>query len=179
MMAEPGEVIRNKQGEQIRFVKTTAETNGTLLEVEVTYRPHSSPPPDHFHPLQEEQFTILEGAMRVRRDGVEVTYEAGDTFTVPAGAVHRMFNPGDETARLRWQVRPALQTEHFFETIWRLAAQEGGAAGGMGLLQRVLIGQAYQQEIRMARPSPLLQRLLFAVLAPVARWRGYRATYDE
>ena len=174
-MAEPGEVIGNQRGEQIRFVQTTAETGGALLEVEVTYHPQSSPPPAHFHPFQEERFTILEGEMRVNRDGVEVTYEAGDSFAVIPGSVHQMFNAGDKSARMRWQVRPALATERFFETVWRLESR----GDGMNLLQSVLIGQAYQREFRLARPSPLLQRLLFALLAPIARWRGYRAYYGD
>jgi hypothetical protein len=28
-------------------------------------------------------------------------------------------------------------------------------------------------------PPPAVQRLLFGVLAPVARWRGYHATYPQ
>jgi len=29
------------------------------------------------------------------------------------------------------------------------------------------------------QPPPAVQKLLFAILAPIARWRGYRGSYPE
>jgi hypothetical protein len=37
-------------------------------------------------------------------------------FEVPAGAVHQM--AADPPARLKWDVRPALRTAEFFETLY-------------------------------------------------------------
>src|SRR5215470_5495475 len=54
---------------QLRFCKTSRDTNGELLEMEAIYRPTSSPPPAHFHPKQEETFTVVSGSLGFRRRG--------------------------------------------------------------------------------------------------------------
>ena len=82
--------------------------------------------------------------------------------------------------RVNWQTRPALKTETFFETISGLSRE--GKAGGKGtpnLLQAAVIAQAYAEEFRLARPPWPVQRVLFAVLAPLGRLLGYRASYRE
>jgi mannose-6-phosphate isomerase-like protein (cupin superfamily) len=106
------------------FVKTAADTDGELLEMEATYEPSSMPPIPHFHPSQREHFEILAGTMHARVDGAERELRAGDTLDIEAGVVHSMWNEGPEPARTLWQTRPALRTEEFFE---RTAAVFQGA----------------------------------------------------
>ena len=106
---------------RLRLVKTGTETDGELLEMEASYGGDGVLPPEHLHPNQVERFEILEGAVRAIIDGDERRYEAGDVFEVPAGTPHQM--AGDGPARMRWQVRPALRTAEFFETLL------GGTAG--------------------------------------------------
>lgn len=103
-------------GNYLRFIRTAAETDGELLEMESTYREGAALPPAHFHPSQDESFEVLEGTVRTIIDGVEATHEEGDTFHVPAGAVHQMV--GEAGTRLNWQVRPALRTAEFFEGLY-------------------------------------------------------------
>ena len=86
------------------------------LEVEASYRPGGSPPPAHFHPAQDEHFEVLEGVVRTIVDGEERSYEAGETFDIPAGTVHQL--AADPPARLKWEVRPALKTADFFEAVY-------------------------------------------------------------
>jgi quercetin dioxygenase-like cupin family protein len=100
-------------GNYLRFIRTAAETDGALLEMESTYREGAALPAAHFHPSQDEHFEVLEGTVTTIIDGVETSHEAGDTFDVPAGAVHQMV--GEAGSRLNWQVRPALRTAEFFE----------------------------------------------------------------
>ena len=47
---------------------------------------------------------------------------AGETFEVPIDTPHQMASEGP--ARLKWEVRPALRTAEFFETIY---SGSGGA----------------------------------------------------
>lgn len=103
-------------GNYLRFIRTAAETDGELLEMESTYREGAALPAAHFHPAQEESFEVLEGTVTTIIDGVEESHEAGDTFKVPAGAVHQMV--GEAGCRLNWQVRPALRTAEFFEGLY-------------------------------------------------------------
>ena len=88
-----------------------------LLAMEAAYDGSGQMPPAHFHPSQTERFTVLEGRMRTRIDGVERVYEEGETFDVPPATVHQMAAEGGP-ARTRWEVRPALRTASFFETLY-------------------------------------------------------------
>lgn len=170
----------NPGGERLTFVKTANETNGELLEMEATYQPRSPQPPLHYHPYQEEHFRVIRGAFRVWVDESEQTYEAGDEFTVPAGAPHWMHNISEEEGCLRWQIRPAMKSQDFFATMWGLAADGKTDANGVpNVLQLALILREYRDEFRASSPPYFVQRLLFALLAPIARRYGYQARYDR
>lgn len=120
-MAHAGQVIEGHAGFRLRLIQTAAETDGELLEMEVTYGGDGQLPPEHLHPRQLERFEVLEGAVRTIIGGVERRYQAGDGFEVAAGTPHQM--TGDGRARLRWRVTPALRTAEFFEQLY------GGTAG--------------------------------------------------
>jgi hypothetical protein len=47
------------------------------------------------------------------------------------------------------------------------------------LLQLALIAQEFSDVIVFRSPPLAVQRLLFGALAPIAHWRGYRATYPQ
>jgi hypothetical protein len=46
-------------------------------------------------------------------------------------------------------------------------------------LQLALVAPEFGDVIVFRKPPPAVQRAIFGVLAPVARWRGYRATYPQ
>ena len=76
---------------------------------------------------------------------------------------------------LRWESRPALATERFFADLFELAARPGASRGGRpALLDLAWLVPRYWNEIRSLSPPPAVQRLLFAVLAPVAWLLGHR-----
>lgn len=174
-MATSGQEIVVSDVERIRFVQTTAETEGTLLEVQVTYEPHSPRPPAHFHPRQEEQFEVLRGVIVANIGGTTQTYKPGDTFTIPAGVVHWMYNDSPDMGEVRWQIRPALRTEAFFEALWQLQHEAAANKREPTLLETAVILQAHEEEFRLATMPGAVQRLLFGFLAWLGRRRGYRA----
>ncbi len=149
-MAQSGDVLDNPvAGFSLRLVKTAVDTDGELLEMEATYQPASTPPLEHFHPRQVEHFEILEGVMQARIDGDVRELRAGDTLDVESGVVHAMWNPGPEVARTRWETRPALRTEDFFEAtarVFQRAAESGEAPDGEEL---AAIVSRHQDEFRL------------------------------
>lgn len=172
--------FEHPNGERLKFTKTSAETNGELLEMEAVYQPHSEPPPLHYHPAQEEQFEVLAGEFRVRIGERERTYQVGETFTVPPNTPHWMHNLSDEDGRLRWQIRPALKSQDFFATLWGLAADDKlEPTGRPNLWQLAVIMRAYRDEFRVCSPPYFLQLILFGILAPIGRLKGFKAKYDE
>ena len=125
-MAHAGQEIEGHAGFRLRLVQTAAETDGELLEMEVSYGGTGGLPPEHLHPQQVERFEVLEGTVRTIIDGAERRYEAGANFEVPVGTAHQM--AGEGPARMRWEVRPALRTAEFFERLYGDGPDSAGAA---------------------------------------------------
>lgn len=113
------ELINPKTGIRQVFTATAASSGGREVQVEATYPAHSSPPPVHHHPSQEESFAVLSGAMTVVRGDEQFVAPAGDEFSVPPGVSHQMWNDGDEPAVVRWTTAPALRTGEMFCDLWQ------------------------------------------------------------
>jgi quercetin dioxygenase-like cupin family protein len=56
-------------GQNITFLQTATDTGGALLEMESVYNSTSKEPAPHYHPAQEEDFTVLEGSLSVKLNG--------------------------------------------------------------------------------------------------------------
>lgn len=180
-MAHVGEQLINPvTGQRLVFRRTTHDTGGELLEVESYLPPGSIEPVEHLHPRQEEHFEVIAGEVRVRLAGQVRTLRAGDTLLIPPGTPHAMWNAGSTEAGFIWQTRPALKTETFFETVWGLA-RDGKVddRGRPNLLQTAVLMREYADEFRLTKPPRPIQRLLFGLLAPIARRRGYRGRYPR
>jgi hypothetical protein len=66
------------------------------------------------------------------------------------------------------------------ETVFGLARL--GHTNRMGIphaLQLALFALKFSDVIEFRSPPPAVQRTLFRALAPIARWRSYRATYPQ
>jgi quercetin dioxygenase-like cupin family protein len=111
-MAHAGQELRGQDGYVLRLVSIEPE----LLQMEASYGGTGQFPPRHYHPSQDEHFEVLEGTVRTIIEDEERTYEAGETFDIAAGTVHQL--AADPPARLKWEVRPALRTAEFFETVY-------------------------------------------------------------
>jgi quercetin dioxygenase-like cupin family protein len=168
-MAKAGDRLERPNGERLTFRKTAVDTNGELLETEVVYAPNSPLPPSHYHPHQEEHFQVKRGEICAIVSGEKRTYRAGENFTVPRGTPHRMHNASDKEACIIWQVRPALDTEDFFEAMWTLSEEK------RNLFSLAAIIQSFSREFRLSRPPYLVQRLLCGLLVTLGRiferWR--------
>jgi mannose-6-phosphate isomerase-like protein (cupin superfamily) len=165
---------------RLRLVRTAAETDGDLLEMEATYEPGSVEPLEHFHPHQDEHFEILTGTIEAQIGGERQTLRAGDAVDIPAGTVHAMWNGGDDEARVNWETRPALRSEEFFRTIGALArAGKLTPRGAKDTLAGAAVMQEFRDEFRPTTPPALVQAVGFPVFSVVAPCWGAdrRAAY--
>jgi quercetin dioxygenase-like cupin family protein len=178
-MAYAGQIIKNPvSGETIEFIKTAADTNGELLEIELTLTPDGAVPGAHVHPEQEERFHVLEGTMKFRLGMKTIVAEAGDTVVVPKGRVHRFKNAGDGVARARVEVVPALDMEQLFETTVELAHEGNVSRKGMPKpLHLALFVRRFEREVRAPFPPAWVVRVLMAPLAALGRRRGHAERY--
>jgi quercetin dioxygenase-like cupin family protein len=138
-----GQVIDNPiSGERIVIRTTAAESGGQVLAFDLFLPPGAKVPARHVHPVQAEQFTVIEGRIRFRVGRRSIVAVPGETVLVPPGTAHWFGNTGAGVALTRVEVRPALRMQQLLER-----------AGGMSL-ERHLPG------IRMPRLSDLAVVLL-------------------
>jgi quercetin dioxygenase-like cupin family protein len=178
-MIHAGDTIENPvTGERMHFRKTSRETNGELVEIELTLQPNGFVAAAHVHPYQSERFEILAGTIEFQVGKERITAGAGDVVVVEPGRRHKFRNVGDDEARFVAQVRPALQFEQLIETMFGLAADGKTSKKGMpNPLRLAVIAKAHFDDVRLPFPPHWMQRTGLALGAPVGRLLGYRATY--
>lgn len=179
-MAYAGQTLDNPvSGERITFRRTAADTNGELLEFDLTLAPDGHVPGAHLHPEQEERFFVHSGRMEFRLGFRKILAEAGDSVTVPAGRVHKFRNASDAPAQVRVQVVPALDMEELFETTVALAKEGNTNRKGMPKpLHLALFVKRFAREVRAPFPPVAIVNLLMAPLRVIARRRGYGKRYE-
>lgn len=181
VVAKSGDVIEHPvTGERVVWRSVAEDTDGKLLELELFARPGGFVAAAHVHPGQEERFEVASGTLIMLVDGQERTLRAGDVAVVPAGRPHAWWNGGSDEVHIRGQISPALRTEHFFETFFGLG--KDGKTNRKGLpnpLQLAVLMREYEDEMRLAKPPFIVQRMLFAPLAVLGRALGYRSRYPH
>ncbi len=135
---------------------------------------------EHRHPQIVERFTVLDGELTVHCDGRTSILRNGETATIEPGVWHDWWNAGTRDARVRVEVTPGDRFAHMIETFFGLARLGHTDPKGMpDLWQLALTAREFSDVVVFRSPPPPLQRVLFGALAPIARWRGYRATYPQ
>ena len=149
-MIQAGDTIVNPvTGERMHFRKTSRETNGELVEIELALQPDGFVAAAHVHPYQTERFEILAGTVEFRLGKKRIVAEAGDVVVVEPGTPHKFRNAGTDEARFVTEVRPALQFEQLLETMFGLAADGKTNKKGMpNPLRLAVIAKAHFDDVR-------------------------------
>jgi quercetin dioxygenase-like cupin family protein len=166
-MITPGQTLENPvTGERFTFTHTAASTGGELLAFDFSLRPGGAVPIPHVHPIQTERFEVLAGRMRFRVGLRARVAGPGEVVEVAPGVMHSFANAGDEEARLRVEVRPALAMEEMFAEV--VAMARAGQMTRRGLPRSPLalasLARRYDQEAHAPLLSVGVQRLLLAPL---------------
>jgi quercetin dioxygenase-like cupin family protein len=181
-MARAGEQLHDPvQGDSIVFRETARDTGGALLRGVFVVPPRFAAPL-HVHPLQEEDFEVLSGTFVIQIEDEHRSLAEGEEATVPPGTPHRFYNEDDqEEGRLLFELRPALNTEILFETLYGLATDGNTDRNGLPnpLQLAVILNGSHKGEIYLATPPIAVQKALFALLAPVGKLVGYRDHYPK
>jgi mannose-6-phosphate isomerase-like protein (cupin superfamily) len=179
-MAKAGDTIESPPtGARIRFLKTVRDTNGQLLQIDDVMKGGGRVAIEHVHPYIEERFEILSGTARLSMRGQERDVGAGETVVVPAGTPHVWGNPHEDEVHLIIEFRPALRMEEWFESFFGLQ-KDGRVNPKSGLpnpLQWAVISREYEDELYLASPPLLVQRVRFGLLALIGKLLGYKARY--
>ena len=181
-MAQVGQTIEHPlSGERITFLETAATTGGELLKICVEMAPGGILGAAHVHPRAQEEFEILSGRIQLTTDGKTRVADAGESIIVPRGAGHIWGNPFDDPATVAVALRPALKMETAFETLFGLAndGKLNPKTQMPSFLQMMAMAHEYRDDLTLPGVAGVAARGLGAVLAPLARARGYRSRYPQ
>lgn len=178
---EPGEVWENPVTRERALVVELPWQNAEGRAVaEMTALPGARVVGEHLHPALHETFSVLEGELTVVRNGRRSTLRAGESADIEPGVWHDWWNEAEVNAVVRVEITPGARFVHMIETLFGLARE--GHVNDKGMphpLQLALTAREFSDVFVLRKPPRGLQRLVFGVLAPIAEWRGYRATYPS
>ena len=180
-MSKAGDVFENPvTGERGVVWVGTEESGGELLVSALYVRPGGAVVGEHIHPVIHESFTLVRGRVGFRLDGRESVAGPGKRLHVSPGIVHDWWNAGEEEAQVVVEIRPGARFEEAIRNSFGLAQDGKTNAKGMpNLLQAALFARAFEDVLYFTKPSRAVQKILFAVLAPIARLLGYNGSYQE
>jgi quercetin dioxygenase-like cupin family protein len=175
MATRGDEIVNPRTGQRMRFLQTSRDTNGELLQIDCVNLPGGVKEPEHIHPYQENRFEIISGCLMFCIAGKEHRVNAGDFISIPPKVPHYFWNASDREAHYIQEFRPALRSEFFFEALFGLARD--GKLNNQGTASPLLMASfipAYWNEIRVTKPPEIVQSLFFGILRPVAMLLGYQ-----
>jgi quercetin dioxygenase-like cupin family protein len=176
---EPGEVWVNPVTlERAIVVELPWSNDEGRVIADVTALPGARVAGEHLHPALLEVFSVQQGELTVMRDGRKSVLRAGDRVEIEPGVWHDWWNEGDVDAIVRVEITPGERFVHMIETLFGLAREGHLNKRGMPHpLQLALFATEFSDVIVFRRPPAAVQRFVFGALTPIARRRGYRATY--
>lgn len=180
MIKQGDQIINARTGQMMRFLKTAADTNGELLQIDCISPPTSIKEPEHIHPFQENRFEIISGSCHFSVNGKEQILGAGQSISIPPNTRHYFWNPGTVDAHYIQEFRPALTIADFFDTFFALSRD--GKLNDKGIpnfFHASVIMLKHKNDIRVIKPPWSIQYLTYIILYPYGRLMGYRAEYQS
>lgn len=178
-MISTGQTLINPvTGERMTFIRTSADTGGEYVLIELVAEPDTFVAAAHVHPAQVET-EVVSGTLGARVAGRQIEAHAADTLVVEPGQAHKWWNAGNGELVFRCEIRPALQFESLIETMFSLAAD--GLTNEKGMpnpFRLAVIARAHFDTARLPFPPVALQRPALAVGALLGRSLGHGPTYQ-
>jgi quercetin dioxygenase-like cupin family protein len=167
-------------GEWITYTAIAEDSDGQF----VRFNWRSAPGgviPEHIHPCQQEQFTILAGEAHFTVNGQEHVARAGQTVVIPAGVPHAVQNTGPAQIDGIVERRPALQAKEFHEAVAGLAADGKTTPAGApkNPLQLGATFWHFRRESRVTSPPVWVQNLMLPPLWALAKVFGVRPYHQR
>jgi mannose-6-phosphate isomerase-like protein (cupin superfamily) len=187
-MSRYGDVYENKVTREYAVVLRGTEDRGNgPMVVHLLARPGAAVVGPHVHPHVRERFTVVRGRLEAEVAGTLYRLGPGQSTVIEAGVVHDWWNPSDsEEAHVLVELEDGAgaafgnlaRFELMIATLFGLANDgKVDRKGRPSPLQAVVLAQEFADVIVFTWPQRAVQRVIVALLAPVARLFGYKATY--
>ncbi|MCD6019518.1 MAG: Cupin 2 conserved barrel domain protein [Bacteroidetes bacterium] len=175
-MAKTNQIIENPiLGDKAKFLITAEDSNGELMRGELWLKPLAQGPPLHYHPIQSETFEVVKGKLGLEVDGKKMLLGPGEKYTIQPNTSHKWFNAGDEELHMFAELRPALKTEFFLESMYSLACQGKVNKEGLpGTLQFAALLNECPGELYIVGPPIPAQKFMAKFVGGFAKLIGYK-----
>lgn len=182
---EAGSWLENPlTGELARLMVAPQDSGNMRLVADLYAYPGAQVLGEHVHPDLDERFTVLRGALDVRRDGIESKAVEGDTVEIPAGTAHDWWNSGETVSHVRVDVETprgqepmAARFVEMIEVAWGLAKLgHTDAKGRPHVLWLAPFAIEYLDVIYLTKPPMGVQKAIFTPLAALGRATGHDPT---
>ena len=163
--------IYNREGNySATFVQTGHETNNAYELVQVELEPHGGND-WHYHTSFVEQFTVVEGKIKIGRNGEEIVLDKGQTTMANKKDMHYFKNALDQKSVLLVKATPASGLEKTLRVAYGLIND--------GLLKNDMTENPWHMCLLLAYSESYLpgmpnwfQEPLINALAKIAQWKG-------
>ena len=175
-MAKTNQIIENKTfGDKAKFLITAEDSNGELLRAELSVKTGGEGPPLHYHPVQSEHFEVVKGELTLICNGNKMVLKPGEKYIVKPNEAHKWSNESTEELIIIGELRPALKTEFFLETMYSLDVQ--GKTNKQGLPNTLqfaaILNECYGELFIVGPPIPA-QKFMAKVVGGFAKLIGYK-----
>lgn len=180
MIKQGDKIINARTGQFMVFLKTGAETNGQVLQIDCFSPPSAAKEPEHVHPLQENRFEMISGSCHFSVAGKEQVIGPGQSINIPSNTKHRFWNTGEGEAHYIQEFRPALNIAGFFDTFFALSRDKKLNEKGIpNFFHASVIMLKYKNEIRVTSPPWPIQYFTYILLAPIGKLMGFHSDYKS
>lgn len=163
-------------GERIVFREGMGDPAAPVLSFDFFVRPGGGVFVPHMHEHQTETIRILAGRIVCGMPGAEREVGPGEVVTFEPGQGHVLHAVGPDEVRAYVEFRPAAGAESFLRNYFGLCRDGKSTEKGDLPLSQIALLMPKHGNWRADIPL-LAQRVLFTLLGPIARLRGYRSTY--
>ncbi|NKY29940.1 cupin domain-containing protein [Nocardia gamkensis] len=173
-----GPTLTFRNGHRVTLVAHSADEQGPYLRLEHVLPRAERQAGPHWHPVLAERWTVREGRLRFRIDGVQIFACAGDTVTAPAGTVHEFHSAAPGTV-VDHEIRPPLRHWEMFR-LWHNLDRAGKTTSSRVPRDPLALALLWDyQDGYLAGVPAVLQRAALGGLARVAVRLGYRRRWLE
>lgn len=175
-MAKTNQFIENPVlGDKARFLVTAEDSKGEVMRGEMWLKPLAQGPPLHYHPIQSETFEVKSGKLGLEVNGKKMLLGPGEKYTIDPNTAHKWYNAGEEELFMIAELRPALKTEFFLESMYSLAVQGKVNKEGLpGTLQFAALLNECPGELYIVGPPIPIQKFMAKVIGGFAKLIGYK-----
>jgi len=163
------------------FDQTVLAVDGDWMHTRLELRPGAAGPPEHFHVVFAETFTVKSGTLSILVNGEKRTVDTGDTLSIPPMTRHKPFNETNETVVVESEDPMSLPVKfgYILSQLYGFMDEYEDGPTTVKMLMQLSVYENEADSWIADGPSLNVQKAMRVIMAPTARLLGYRNYYEE